>query len=29
MKLQQLRFIFEVVQSNFNISEAAKELHTS
>ena len=29
MKLQQLRFIFEVVQSSFNISEAAKELHTS
>jgi LysR family cys regulon transcriptional activator len=29
MKLQQLRFIFEVVQSNFNISEAAKELHNS
>ena len=29
MKLQQLRCIFQIVQSNFNISKASETLNTS
>ncbi|MGA0730551.1 MAG: LysR family transcriptional regulator, partial [Methylophilaceae bacterium] len=29
MKLQQLRCVYEIVNSNFNVSNAAENLHTS
>ncbi|MGH8754032.1 MAG: LysR family transcriptional regulator, partial [Burkholderiales bacterium] len=29
MKLQQLRYLCEVVRQNLNVSEAAEKLHTS